>query len=41
MTTRVGTGDYQYERVEDWPRIPGSWIFSDVAVDSTDVSTPR
>ncbi len=34
MVGRVGTGDYQYEVVEDWPQIPGSWIFSDVAVDS-------
>ena len=34
MPIRIGTGKFQYELVEDWPQIPGSWIFSDVAVDS-------
>ena len=38
MTT-VGTGDYTYELVQGWPKLPEYWAFecaSDVAVDSQD-----
>ena len=34
MTLRVGTGDYQSERVDNWPMISGDWVCSDVVVDS-------
>ncbi len=29
----IGTGEYQYRQAANWPNIPGSWIFSDVAID--------
>lgn len=34
MATRVGFGDYQYELVEGWPKLPRKGVASDVAVDS-------
>ena len=39
MTTRVGQGDYQYEVVSDWAKMPEGWTFGwipGVGVDSND-----
>ena len=39
MTTRLGDGDYVYEELEDWARLPAGWTFKevpDVAVDAQD-----
>ena len=34
MTTKVGFGNYQYQLVEGWPRLPRKGVASDVAIDS-------
>ena len=39
MTTRVGQGDYQYEVINDWAKLPDGWSFGwipGVGVDSRD-----
>ena len=39
MATRLGGGDYVYEELEDWARLPAGWTFRevpDVAVDAQD-----
>jgi len=39
MTTTLGSGDYVYEELEDWARLPEGWTFkeiADVVVDSED-----
>ena len=39
MTTRLGSGDYIYEELADWARLPEGWTFkevADVAVDADD-----
>lgn len=39
MVTRLGSGDYVYEELADWARLPDGWTFRevpDVAVDSRD-----
>ena len=34
MTTKVGFGNYQYQLVERWPKLPRKGVASDVAIDS-------
>src|SRR5919205_1625032 len=34
MSKRIGFGDYQYELVEDWPKVPIDGGVADVACDS-------
>ena len=34
MTTKVGFGNYQYQLVEGWPKLPRKGVASDVALDS-------
>lgn len=36
MAKRLGTGSYQYESVDDWPKEPIPGVASDVATDSQD-----
>ena len=39
MTTKLGSGDYVYEELADWARLPEGWTFrevADVVVDSKD-----
>ena len=39
MTTRLGSGDYVYEELADWAKLPEGWTFNEVAdvvVDSQD-----
>ncbi|MFQ6039366.1 MAG: peptidyl-alpha-hydroxyglycine alpha-amidating lyase family protein [Candidatus Poribacteria bacterium] len=39
MTTRLGSGDYVYEELADWAKLPEGWSFkevADVVVDSQD-----
>lgn len=39
MVTRLGSGDYVYEELADWAKLPEGWTFrevADVAVDSQD-----
>ena len=36
MVKRLGTGSYQYESVDDWPKEPIPGVASDVATDSQD-----
>jgi DNA-binding beta-propeller fold protein YncE len=39
MTTRLGSGDYVYEEMADWAKLPEGWTFrevADVVVDSED-----
>ena len=36
MTETFGTGDFRYEAVPDWGRLPEGWTLSDVAAVSVD-----
>jgi len=40
VTIRLGSGEFVYEIVEDWAKLPEGWSFKevpDVAVDAADV----
>ena len=36
MAQTIGTGDYQYEEVEDWAQVQFEGVVSDMATDSQD-----
>ena len=36
MATIVGQGDYKYEIIEDWAKLPDGWSFKEVAAVSVD-----
>jgi hypothetical protein len=36
MATIVGQGDYKYEIIEDWAKLPGGWSFKEVAAVGVD-----
>ena len=37
MAQTIGTGDYQYEEVEDWAQVQFEGVASDMATDSRDL----
>jgi hypothetical protein len=36
MTTAMGSGEFRYEVIEGWGRLPGGWTFREVAAVAVD-----